>query len=392
MKSIVCFISAFCVTAGSIFAQQVNGNNQKSQPETEPVLQMRTIEFGPGKQLAGLPPTITVGYPMHCSSDGTAFIEFYDKVIQKPGSALVPGSILVPDLYGVARDGSITAIQRSLPQQKREISSISFYPGAALIATLLRALPNKDPDNPQLDDIGQYYIALSKRDGSSSKLIALDLKFEIIRIAVLDSGRFLVTGIDPSNKLPVLGLLDTDGTLLRMLDVDSAPFAASKTLGTIYKGTGGDGDSTRLVTRPFAHAVFVPYGSKVLLLVPGSRLPVRIFGDNGEENSIELKLPKDELPETILPSSKTDAWIVRTQNISTFASQHAGGVVENPVQQILEVDPSTGDTLRSLHLKGLNTMEISCASEKEITALHYEFGAKDSNVQSGWTLLSAQNR
>jgi hypothetical protein len=56
----------------------------------------------------------------------------------------------------------------------------------------------------------------------------LDLKFEPLKIAVMDSGRFLVAGLDTLNKIPILAILETDGTFVRSIALDNRLYDDSK--------------------------------------------------------------------------------------------------------------------------------------------------------------------
>ncbi len=380
---VLSLLGCFCGSSG--LGQKSGSLSVAHPPKIEPELQTRAVDLGGGKPLSGLPVSTVIGYPTHCSSVGTTFIELYDKVVQDPKP------IYVGDLYSIEQDGKVEKIQRVLPEQKQEVSIRSVYPGTNLIASLVTALPQKDPSGQQSEGSVQYYISLSKRDGSSAGLIALNLNFDVLRVAVLDSGRFLATGIDTLNRLPVLALLDTDGTLLRILDVNAAPYASSQSLGTIYKKAAKNADSMSLAAMSFANAVFAPYGSKVVLFQPASRLPVHILGEGGEENAIQLKLPKDVLLESILASSQKDTWVVRTQSLNQFSTFQSAGVVDHVDQQLFEVDPITGETLHALKVSGTNPMEITCASDNQLIALHFDMGNKDAGKSSQWT-LAAENR
>lgn len=135
------------------------------------------------------------------------------------------------------------------------------------------------------------------------------------------------------------------------------------------------------------NAAFVPFGSKVLFFEPGSGLPIHILGEGGEENSITLHLPKDYLVESILPSAKNDTWVVRAQSIKEFTQFQNNGVVVNPNQELFEVDPFSGDTLKTLHITGIHLGQVISAVDKKLIALRQNADVKDPSTPTGWLLI-----
>lgn len=363
----------------SLHTQQLGEAAQSSKADSEPALPVRAIDLSGGKPLIGLPLAAIIGYPGHSSSDGTTFFEIYDGSKQSP--AFIAG-----DLYGISEDGTVKEIQRDFPEKKREIAVRSIYPGESVIATLLTALPQRNLSDEQSSSVRQYYISLSKRDGTSSKLILLDLKFEPLKVAVLESGRFLALGIDTLNHQPVLALLDTDGTFIRPIDLDARTYASSETLKTIYRRKADEPSSAGVTAMALPNSVFVPYGSKVLFFQPGSNLPVHILGEGGEENSVQLLLPDGYLPEFMLASSKNDTWVVRAQRVGVFSNFQKNGIVVNPDQQLFEVDPITGKATRALQITGAHPGEVTCAAGKKLIAPRFISADKVAGTAAVWTL------
>ncbi|HTX41783.1 MAG TPA: hypothetical protein VMD25_08135 [Acidobacteriaceae bacterium] len=382
MKRELLVVSLACLFSSVSVPAQKAGAPPPAPQKPPQELQTRIVDFSDHKTLSGLPAAAVSGYPENCSADGVTFLEFY---VYAHGSIWMPGDPeVIPDIYSIAADGAVKKIPRDIQVPNSDIYTTEFYPGADLIAALVTATPGKSPAGSQADNRTEYFISTAERDGSSSKLIPLDLWFEPLKVAVLDSGRFLVTGIDTLNKNPVLALLETDGTLLHMIDVDERPITSSRALGTIYKGLGGG--TEQLVAASFSRADFVPYGSRVLLFVPGSQLPVLILGEDGEENAVRLKLPKGELPEWIFSSSGNGTWVIRTQGIGTFEALATTGGSGPVAQHLFEADPVTGETLRELRVDGMDPMYISCASSKQVVAVDEEPGNKETGTAPHWII------
>ena len=354
---------------------------EKSAADTgEEEIPVKTIEMRGGKPLTGLLDTGITG-PPSCTSEGTAYLEIF-------GDLPPTTQVFAGDLYSVSESGEVKKIERNLTApQRTDLSAFWMYPGTDAVATLYRLTPRDRGEDGELLQ-PKYHIALSRNDGSFLKDIKLDLKFQPLKIAMLDSGRFLALGVEPLNDEPMLSLLDSDGTYLRTIDLDPGPVAASNSLQTINAKLLSHAEPSHAATVMASDAMFVPYGNKVLFFVPGSGLPVRILGEGGEENAVTLSLPKGELLQSVLPAGKNDTWVVRAQRLGNFASMKNKGVLINPSQKLFEVDPVTGKVMRELNIIGALPAHVLCATNRKLTALLYFSGddAKRLNTFSGWRL------
>ena len=331
--------------------------------------------------LSGLPVTDALGYPPHCSSEGTTYLEIYDKAELAKGVA-------VAELYSISPTGKITRIQRQYPQNAKDINVLSVYPGDDEIATLLSAEQSSNAEDDPHADTLRYYISLSKSDGTFLKLLTLALKFNPVKIAVLDSGKFAALGVDPLNRLPVLALLDADGTYIRPIDFDATPYGPANSLKTIFQQKEKTGSSQEATLAAIHLAQFAPYGSKALFYQPGSNLPLRILGSAGEENTIRISPPRGYVLESIVSAPQDGPMIVRVQAISGFAELQAKGVVENPPQKLVELNRYTGEAIRFLNVSGANTQEITCAEADRLIAPQL---VDDKNPTGGqWILLEGK--
>lgn len=347
--------------------------------KAQDAMPVETIDLSKGKQIAGLPNTNIMGYPAYSSGDGTLFVAMYDPSTQT-------SDFVVADLYSISADGTVTKVRRDFPQQMDRVEVKSVYPEDTLIATLVLGVPQKtssDEGRPPF----RYFISLSKRDGTFEKLISLDLKFTPLKIAVLGSGRFIALGVDEVNKIPVLALLDTDGTFIRSIDLDNRPFDNSASLQAIYRDAAGGTASTTQIAA--TSAAFVPFGVKVLFYVPGSKLPVHILGEGGEEDSVQLHLPPQYLLETMLPSDKNDTWVVRAQSIEAFSQLQKSGMISSPEQRLFEVDPQSGNVRKELHVIGAEPGEVAGASNRTLIAIRQTADIASSPAK--W-LLSKEDR
>lgn len=354
----IIFIAFCCVSA---FGQQTSKLTHSTGNAKEYPLPVENVYLGgEGKHIIGVSNTNSIGYPVHGASDGTIFVEMLD---YSDHSSLFPAEAL----YGISEDGKVTTIQRKVPDDMERVVFRDVYASDSLVASLGSARPRKkSPEEPTSRET-DYFICLSKRDGTFEKLISLkDLRFQPFKIAVLESGRFFAAGVDKLNKTPVLAMLDSDGQYLRPVTLDNRPFDNSKSLQAIYplhEPGAGAGEAA------IGGSGFAPFGNRILFYVPAAKLPVHILGEGGEENAIQVHLPDNYLIETILPCSKNDTWVVRAQAAKEFAQMATTGLISNPQRVLFEVNPFSGKALRRLDISGVSPSQVDSAANKKLICL-----------------------
>jgi len=315
-----------------------------------------------------------MGYPVHGASDGTLFVEMSNDTITP---------FAVQDLFSISEDAKVTKIQRRVPDDMDQAVFRDVYASDSLVASLLSARPRKRSPDERPSRETDYFICLSKRDGTFEKLISLkDLNFQPFKIAVLESGRFYAAGVDKINKTPVLAMLDSDGQYLRPVTLDNRPFDNSKSLQAIYpihEPGAREGEAA------IGSSGFVPFGDRTLFYVPGARLPVHILGEGGEENSIPVHLPGDYLIETILPCAKNDTWVARAQEVLGFAQMQSAGLISNPQQALFEVGPFDGNALRRLDISGVVPSMVDTAANKKLVGLRQTSDMQKS--PAAWSII-----
>ena len=175
------------------------------------------------------------------------------------------------------------------------------------VVSLIQASQPTDPSIPVVKGKLIPFLSVADLDDGSQKLIKLDLPFEPTKAATFDSGEFLVLGADKANMQPVLALLHEDGTVKKMLDLDGRSYVSSRALDQIYAQGGKDPGTTgvqRMILGALNNAQLVPWGSQVLLVQPGSTLPVYRFRNSGQVASVTVKLPDGLGLDTVLGSGE----------------------------------------------------------------------------------------
>ena len=67
------------------------------------------------------------------------------------------------------------------------------------------------------------------------------------------------------------------------------------------------------------------------------------------------------------------------------------GIVENPQQQLFEVNPARGEVIDALNVKGPRPSEVTCASGRKLSAVGYASAkdkAKGVSASAGWQLAT----
>lgn len=353
-------IGLCCLSASGQQASRISHSTGRVKPITVPV---EKIEFsGEGKHIIGVPNTNSMTYPVHGASDGTVFVEMLD--YSKPHTS----PFVVGELFAISQDAKVTPIQRKSPEDTENVLFRDVYANDSVVASLGTASPKKKSSGGKPSHEIEYFISLAKRDGTFEKLISLDdLRVEPFKMAVLESGRFLIAGIDKLNKTPVLAVLDSDGKYLRPLTFDNRPIDNSKSIRAIYPHLDAESGAGEAA---MSSSGFVPFGNRILFYMPGTKLPVYVLGEGGQENAIPLHLPNGYLLETILPCGKNDTWVIRAQALQQFSQMQTQGVISNPQQVLFEVNPSSGKAIRRLDLSGgVFPGQVNSAANKRLSCL-----------------------
>lgn len=338
----------------------VAGKTAKAQIRT------RSIDLTHVERLAGLPAATVIASPELCSSDGTLFPEIY-------GSGDKPGVLDFPEIYSISEGREVKKLSLKLPTEYQHMSLQSFYPGRNELVSLLQVFQPKAPDAEVKRGQKIFFLSVADRDGGEQKLVPLNLDFKPAKVAIFDSGGVVALGVDTLNLQPVLALLHADGSLDRRIDLDPRTYAGSQELDQIYQRKDGKSQASAPggpLTGALNNAQFIPWGENILLVQPGSKLPVYELRDSGQLRAVTIKPPKG-LMDRILPSDARDTWVMVTKDVAAFEKVANGGVVENPAESLYEVDPQTGEVIDQLSVKGPMAGEVACAAHGKLSLLYY---------------------
>jgi hypothetical protein len=348
-----------------LIAQQGSTSAKPAQPE----IPSHILSFSAPKILTNVGASPFMVNPMQCSPDGRAFVE------------MVPnGDVLHQSLYSVSSSGEVVSFDRTKAPGLRDVQVISDFPGERDVVSLV--LAKKDSVGGVASDGGSdegtperaYYLIVQDQKGQIKKVIELKIRIKPVQVALLSSGNFLVFGIEPINQIPELELLDTDGSLIRILDVEGTKYGGSRSIAKVF------GEQRADLSTVLSWAHFVPYQDDVLLYQGGSKLPVFVIGDSGILQSVQISHPLNMQLDSIVPMSS--GWLVRmrdTEDLHRLAGQQ---VVYEKASSLYQVNPDTGEVVLALvPPSNITSNEIACAVNNKLLALHpiYPDG-KDTNA------------
>ena len=299
--------------------------------------------------------------PMQCSADGKAFLEMVQD-----------GDVLRRPLYSVSSDGDIVIFDRVNLPGLRDVEVTAYFPGEANVVSLISARPvsaGLDRETTKLPPAN--YLVVQDPKGQRTKLIELKLRIKPSQVAQLSSGRFLVIGVEPINNLPELELLDTDGSFIRQLDVESTTYGSSPSIAQVF---GETAKGALMAVLGWSH--FIPWGQQVLLVQGGSRLPVFVIGEGGIQRTVKIAVPQQLELESIIPMQAS--WLVRMKSVEDSKRLAGQNVVYGMQSRLYEVNSDTGELIREIMPPtDMRTNEIVCAANNQFLALHLIYKSKD---------------
>lgn len=344
----------------------------------KPKLETRTLDLSQGEPIIGMPPPIATAAPLLCSSDGDIFPLVYTPVASGQVS-------VIPDVYGISPQRAVKHLTIPLPKNFKYTRVENFFPGKYSAVYLVEGIQPQgaaaDADSTKY----QYFLTRTDRDGDSPEVVKLELPFEVGKVAVFDTGDVLVLGANTTDLYPVLALLHSDGRLNRILNFDDRAYRDA----TLSAGTSvarPDESNTTALRRVVLGSLFmaqlIPWGSEILLVQPGSNLPVYRISSAGAVTQVKVALPGGLLLATIEGSGERDTWLAIARSVDSFRGLNSGKVVENLQEHMFEIDPYTGDILRALEVEGPRALHVVCGADHRATAIYFgERRAKDKSDQ-----------
>jgi hypothetical protein len=327
---------------------------QSAQPvanaaSAKPAWRAKEISFRDAKPVVGLPG----GGPhprMDASVDGSVFVSVYDD------TQLMKGS----EVYSVSLDGEVKHLMQLMPPAGFDlVAKIDSFATQHEYVTLLggEKYENGDRDKPIKET--RYFLSLTELDGSDGKLLPLDVKFKPLKVAMFDSGGFLLLGWDEANLIPELALLKDDGSLRRFVDLDNR--ATDGGFDALSMKSAMKPETVELLER----TNFSQFGKDVLLAQMDAAAPVHDLSAVGEDRKIPVNYPAGWVMHDVLAGPTQWTMMVRMQPV-----QRGKDTPQGNYQRLFEVDAAHGSLVREFTFETPSVTNVTCAPAGKIAAMY----------------------
>ncbi len=350
---------------------------------TWPVINVR---FRAAKPVLGLPAGNSHGQ-ISCSPEGEMFFSLSG---EPDGSAASASGRTLPVLYRLKDSGEIQVIGRLTPPQEfTDVSVRDFFAAEHDVVTLLRAEIRSDGDPNVPPQETRYFASVSDHDGDGARLVALDVRFRPSKIAQFGSGDFLVLGWDGINLMPVLALVKDDGTVRKFFDLGNVSVSQRQdsqkpaTATSLREMQGAA--AVRAAEELLARAVFVPFGSEVLLTFPGTAKALQVWSPGGDSRNIPIALPPGFVLHDVVESGRHWTLVVRAQAEEDPAREKSSD--EKPQQRLFEMNATNGGLIREFVMDKPTVRDVTCAVNPRLTAVFLD--TLDETVSTGVVQTSA---
>jgi hypothetical protein len=262
------------------------------------------ITFKQGDPVSGVGAVPAMKLPFDCTSDGTVFFDMvppigavgqpYTLPSRFPSLLLISVSLTdgarsfpldqVPDLYDLSRiddyasESQVIFLVRAGSEDKQEKRTYSAADGTQHESTVNAA------------DHYSYIVSFDRKGNYQAK-VKIETPFEVTRVAVFPSGKFLAYGYEKTNKAPRLAMLKDDGSLLKFLTIPrgDAPDSAIQPEDAADKG-------------PLAPVQFSGQGALIYVVQNKSKFPLLEVNEAGAIRAIIPKLPQGTRINMLIPS------------------------------------------------------------------------------------------
>jgi hypothetical protein len=346
-------------------AQAQANRSAKTLQKTAHTVPTAGIGFKDDEMMSGLIASPVVAYPMQCADDGTVFTQMFQ-----------PPEYAEPRLYSIS-PGGVHEYAREKIADLHDARVLGYYPSGSRVILLVNATYESRQGKHQLvlpggektevvKNIGErrFYLAEFDRDGSYKRVSQVDDSLAVNRVGMFDSGNFLVFGVNQATALPQLAILNSDGALLRFLDIPGA-------MKEWAKGQHYSVEETTPVS--LAPAQFVPFNGGILVIAPGSRVPVLEVKEGGAIRPVRLGLPTGLSIDSFIPSNG-NYWYIRVRN--STGDEKASDPEFQVASSLYEINPADGAAIRQIQSETVPSVGIACVHDNTFIAFRRDENGK----------------
>jgi hypothetical protein len=347
------------VTTGSEkqkIAGAANAAGESTAADEVASLPVMKLTLSEPKPVSGVPEFHMWATPVLCGLDGTPYVSVFD-----------PKDYRSRTLYSLGQAGGRAFSTAAVPGLY-DITLMSQFVGDGVVGFLVNATsddtkePNRAPvvpfsPSPYLytGEHHSFVIELDEENAQFKRTVELPKQYMFWRVTALEGDSLLALAYDRVNSVPRLLVVDTDGKIIRTLEVPQSLTQNAQ----LQEGTSGDFLKQAKAETTMSYWEFAPVRKKVLLYQRGSHAPVLEVGAGGAVREVPLDAPKGYTLHAVVPAN--DRWLMRFQRDGL--DSEGKGVDARPESGnylLYEVDPNDGSLKRQIDLVTGTDFEISC--------------------------------
>ena len=310
-----------------------------SSPEDVPRVKLAFAEEQDVPQLGA---QVVFG-PIDSPPDGAVFLE-----------ASPPSNPQAATLWSVAKVNDTSAVTSFAPDKISDLHDPqlrTYFATESLVAELVNAtrddalstskrvivVPSTGERSEQNVRSGtrHNYIATFDRQGNYKEAVELDVPFKPQRIAVFNSGLYLVIGHDTENKTK-FAFVNADGSLQRLLDTEKPMLGWQKMIEGMGLSKAGPAEFWANSPPQLGLAQILPFRDKLLFVWPGLTWILEI-SPSGSVRRVPIHVPEGFIIDHFVPSEKM--WYV------SFRKYGADSIVDLETT-LYEISPLGGKPIR----------------------------------------------
>lgn len=214
------------------------------------------------------------------------------------------------------------------------------------------------------------YILAYGRDGRFKRMVQLDDSFRIHVLGVFSGRTFLAYGFDNVSKSPRLALIKEDGTLLQYLQLPDNYLPP-------YLKKAQD-EENRRPSEPRAinigRVLLAPADPYIIVAAVDSHLPLLEVSEAGAVRAIPLKVPKDEIVETVF-ASETSLYL-RIKPASESSEKQVGKFQPAKKDVFYEISREDATIRKKLEVAGKAGTRVACVHDNDFLSFDYSGDGK----------------
>ncbi len=341
-------------------AKNVEGSTKPADPIPSYQISLRTADPMPGIPFS----PVTQSNPS-CATDGTMLVHF----VEFSPRQFVPKS----SFYSISPSREAHSFQLDSVPNFYDLRVGEDYLGESEVVFLVSgATEYKEGTRSAVLPAGEKkeykanvaehhnYIFVYDRGGHFKQMVQLENNFAIQSLGVFPGGTFLAYGFDSASRSPRLGLVKEDGTLLQYLQLPDDYLPPD-----LKKAQEEQKHSSSTAPMILGQVQFVSSGTNIIVASIWSHGPLLEVSEAGAIRAIPVKLPADEVIESVLASET--ALYVRTipASASPFLNQQPPKEMPARKDTFYEVSREDGRILKRLEVAGEPGPRVSCAHDND---------------------------